>query len=197
MLLKHEVTTVKSEAALLDSSDKQQLLESKAKIGELERMLKEKEKRATEYSRKSAELEDAVLKVKQSSTHRVNELNSHLKLLKKELEICQVQNSQYESMIKSQPHRMEKKSSMHSLLETSEFALEKVQKQFADEIAVMRRQLDSEKSLNRVLQQENEKIIRRVNKIQPFCAGIGGAAALLTVLVFGVWVAQLVAKSHS
>jgi hypothetical protein len=46
-------------------------------------------------------------------------------------------------------------------------------------------------------QEENEKIIRRVNKIQPFCAGIGGAAAVLTVLVFGVWVAQLVAKSRS
>lgn len=46
-------------------------------------------------------------------------------------------------------------------------------------------------------QEENDRIIRRVNTIQPFCAGIGGVAALLTVLVFGVWVAQLVAKSHS
>ena len=46
-------------------------------------------------------------------------------------------------------------------------------------------------------QQENDEIIRRVNFIQPFCTGVGGAAALITVLVFGVWVAQLVAKSHS
>lgn len=46
-------------------------------------------------------------------------------------------------------------------------------------------------------QQENEDIIRRVNFIQPFCTGVGGAAALFTILVFGVWVAQLVAKSRS
>lgn len=45
--------------------------------------------------------------------------------------------------------------------------------------------------------EENDDIIRRVNYIQPFCQGVGGAAALITVLVFGVWVAQLVAKSHS
>lgn len=47
------------------------------------------------------------------------------------------------------------------------------------------------------VQEENDKIIRRVNFIQPICKGIGGVAALFTVLVFGVWVAQLVAKSHS
>lgn len=46
-------------------------------------------------------------------------------------------------------------------------------------------------------QQENDDIIRRVNFIQPFCTGVGGAAAFFTVLVFGVWVAQLVAKSRS
>jgi hypothetical protein len=43
----------------------------------------------------------------------------------------------------------------------------------------------------------NDNIIRRVNFIQPYCTGVGGAAALFTVLVFGVWVAQLVAKSRS
>jgi hypothetical protein len=47
------------------------------------------------------------------------------------------------------------------------------------------------------VQEENDEIIRRVNFIQPICTGVGGAAALITVLVFGVWVAQLVAKSHS
>jgi hypothetical protein len=46
-------------------------------------------------------------------------------------------------------------------------------------------------------QEENEKIIAKVNFIQPICTGVGGVAALITVLVFGVWVAQLVAKSHS
>ena len=47
------------------------------------------------------------------------------------------------------------------------------------------------------VQEENDEIIRRVNFIQPICTGVGGAAALITVLVFGAWVAQLVAKSHS
>jgi hypothetical protein len=46
-------------------------------------------------------------------------------------------------------------------------------------------------------QEENDRIIARVNFIQPICKGVGGVAALFTVLVFGVWVAQLVAKSHS
>ena len=48
-----------------------------------------------------------------------------------------------------------------------------------------------------MFQEENEEIIRRVNYIQPFCAGVGGVAGLATILLFGVWVAQLVAQSHS
>ena len=48
-----------------------------------------------------------------------------------------------------------------------------------------------------IAQEENEKIIRRVNFIQPFCAGAGGIAALVSLLVFGVWVAQMVALSRS
>ncbi len=48
-----------------------------------------------------------------------------------------------------------------------------------------------------VVQEENEEIVRRVNFIQPFCAGAGGAAAVMSALVFGIWVAEMVAKSHS
>jgi hypothetical protein len=48
-----------------------------------------------------------------------------------------------------------------------------------------------------IVQEENEKIIRRVNFIQPFCAGAGGVAAVMSMLVFGIWVAQMVAKSRS
>ncbi len=48
-----------------------------------------------------------------------------------------------------------------------------------------------------IAQEENEEIIRRVNFIQPFCAGTGGVAALVSVLLFGVWVAQLIAQSRS
>ena len=48
-----------------------------------------------------------------------------------------------------------------------------------------------------IAQEENDEIIRRVNFIQPFCAGAGGVAALMSVLVFGIWVAQLVAASRS
>jgi predicted membrane protein len=47
------------------------------------------------------------------------------------------------------------------------------------------------------VREENEEIIRRVNFIQPICTGVGGVAALFTVLVFGVWLVQTVAKSHS
>lgn len=45
--------------------------------------------------------------------------------------------------------------------------------------------------------EENDEIIRRVNFIQPICTGVGGVAALISILVFGVWIAQLVAKSRS
>jgi hypothetical protein len=46
------------------------------------------------------------------------------------------------------------------------------------------------------VQQENDEIIRRVNFIQPICKGVGGAAALFTVLVVGVWFARIFATSH-
>jgi len=48
-----------------------------------------------------------------------------------------------------------------------------------------------------VAQEENEDIIRRVNFIQPFCAGAGAFASLMTIVVFGLWVAQMVAASRS
>jgi hypothetical protein len=48
-----------------------------------------------------------------------------------------------------------------------------------------------------IVQEETEEIIRRVNFIQPYCAGAAGVAALMSILVFGVWVAQLVAQSRS
>jgi hypothetical protein len=47
------------------------------------------------------------------------------------------------------------------------------------------------------VQEENEDIIRRINFIQPFCAGAGALASLMTILVFGVWIAQMVARSRS
>ena len=46
-------------------------------------------------------------------------------------------------------------------------------------------------------QQENDKIVRRVNFIQPYCAGAGAIASLMSVVLFGLWVAQLVAQSRS
>jgi hypothetical protein len=46
------------------------------------------------------------------------------------------------------------------------------------------------------VQDENDAIIRRVNFIQPICKGVGGAAALLTVLTVGVWFARVFATSH-
>jgi hypothetical protein len=46
------------------------------------------------------------------------------------------------------------------------------------------------------VQEENDDIIRRVNFIQPICKGVGGAAALFTVLVVGVWFAKVFSTSH-
>jgi len=46
------------------------------------------------------------------------------------------------------------------------------------------------------VQEENDEIIRRVNFIQPICKGVGGAAALFTVLVVGVWCARIFSTAH-
>ncbi len=46
------------------------------------------------------------------------------------------------------------------------------------------------------VQEENDDIIRRVNFIQPICKGVGGAAALFTVLVVGVWFARIFSTAH-
>jgi hypothetical protein len=43
---------------------------------------------------------------------------------------------------------------------------------------------------------ENDEIVRRVDRLQPIQRGMGGAAALATVLVIGVWAAQQLAKAH-
>jgi glycerol uptake facilitator-like aquaporin len=44
--------------------------------------------------------------------------------------------------------------------------------------------------------QENDAIIRRVNHLQPFVKLVGGACVLMTILIIGVWIAQMVASSR-
>lgn len=46
------------------------------------------------------------------------------------------------------------------------------------------------------VQEENDDIIRRVNFIQPICKGVGGGAALFTVIVVGVWFARIFSTAH-
>ena len=46
-------------------------------------------------------------------------------------------------------------------------------------------------------QEENDEIIRRVNLIHPYCAGAGAVASLMSIVLFGLWVAKLVAESRS
>lgn len=58
-------------------------------------------------------------------------------------------------------------------------------------------QLFLSESATHTMQDANDDIIRRVNFIQPICKGVGGAAALFTVLVIGVWFAKLFATAHS
>ena len=38
--------------------------------------------------------------------------------------------------------------------------------------------------------EENDAIIRRVQMIQPICTGVGSLAALMTVAIIGMWLAQ-------
>jgi hypothetical protein len=57
-------------------------------------------------------------------------------------------------------------------------------------------QLFLSESATSSVQDENDDIIRRVNFIQPICKGVGGVAALFTVIIAGVWVAQLFSTSH-
>jgi hypothetical protein len=40
-------------------------------------------------------------------------------------------------------------------------------------------------------QAEHEAIVKRVNFIQPFCQGFGGIAALLTLVIVGIYVFRL------
>jgi len=40
------------------------------------------------------------------------------------------------------------------------------------------------------IHQENDEIIRRADKLQPVVKGVGGAAALATFLVMGMWLMQ-------
>jgi len=45
-------------------------------------------------------------------------------------------------------------------------------------------------------QEEHDDIVRRVNFIQPFCQGLGGIAALATVLIIGLYVVQNLSYFH-
>ena len=42
--------------------------------------------------------------------------------------------------------------------------------------------------------EEHDDILRRVNLIEPLCKGFGGAAALVTLLLIGVYVSDAIAR---
>ncbi len=44
--------------------------------------------------------------------------------------------------------------------------------------------------------QENDDIIRRADKLQPVVKGVGGVAALVTVLLAGIWLVQELQQSN-
>jgi hypothetical protein len=44
--------------------------------------------------------------------------------------------------------------------------------------------------------QENDDIIRRTNSIEPLCKGVGGAAILMTLVVAGIWLTQMLSTAH-
>jgi hypothetical protein len=41
------------------------------------------------------------------------------------------------------------------------------------------------------LHQENDEVIRRAQRIGPICTGVGSVAVIMTLVVVGVWVAQI------
>ena len=43
--------------------------------------------------------------------------------------------------------------------------------------------------------QENDEVIRRLNRVLPFCKGFGGAAVILSLLVAGMWIAHTLPSS--
>jgi len=43
-------------------------------------------------------------------------------------------------------------------------------------------------------EEEHDYIVQRVNKIQPLCKGFGGAAAISTIALVGVWLAGAFGK---
>jgi len=43
---------------------------------------------------------------------------------------------------------------------------------------------------------ENDEVIRRTNSIEPLCRGVGGAAILMTLVVAGIWLTQMLATAH-
>ena len=46
------------------------------------------------------------------------------------------------------------------------------------------------------LHRENDEIIRRVNFIQPICKGVGGVTVLMTLLIIGVYAAEVIPTMH-
>jgi choline-glycine betaine transporter len=43
---------------------------------------------------------------------------------------------------------------------------------------------------------ENDEFIRRTVSIEPICKGVGAAAILMTLVVAGVWVTQMLGTAH-
>lgn len=41
--------------------------------------------------------------------------------------------------------------------------------------------------------QENDRIVHLLNVLSPLCKGTGGATALLTIAIAGIWLSQLLA----
>jgi hypothetical protein len=45
------------------------------------------------------------------------------------------------------------------------------------------------------IHQEQDDIVRRVNKLNPLCKGVGGVAVICTLAVGGLWISDLISRA--
>lgn len=161
-ICKHELSTVQSEMMISLSSEKSKNMELTSMIDDMDRQLKDKAKVNDDLAHKLQEYEDALSRQKSAGGHRITEITEHAKLLKQELEISQKQTKQLEKLLaqQTQTNSMIRKSSMQSLLETSEAAMENLQARLKDEVEHYEKLLSKERQKSRSLEAEVDKMKR-------------------------------------
>ena len=169
-LLNHELTALRSEYTLNNSNEKTAMFETQASIAELERQVREKDRKIKDDQIRISELERSLIEQKQASDSRMGDLNSHLRLLRQELERSQQQTREFEKLLSDQDMKNTPTLSHHpstnSLLQASEAALEKLTHQYGEEINSLRAQLDRENTKYKTLDNEYAKVKNELQSVR-------------------------------